>query len=58
MWDITKLERIGIKRQVCDWTTKLSKPGFLFGETSGKRKQALRLAKGWQTGVPSVSVYF
>ena len=41
MWDITKLERIGIKRQVCEWTTKLSKPGFQFGENSGKRKQTL-----------------
>ena len=40
MWDITKLERIGIERQVCDWTTKLSKPGFPFGENSGKRKEA------------------
>ena len=41
MWEITKLKRIGIKRQVCGWTTKLSKPGFQFGENNGKRKQAL-----------------
>ena len=47
MWDITKLERIGIKRQVCEWTTKLSKPGFQFGENSGKRKHP---AGGWRGG--------